>query len=466
MKVHKQSYERIRLGYRLTKCGINVAINDRTYRIKYPPSVWKYFPIKSKHFLSDNLISLVGMQLPFMLGSKKVFYRSSFPLLEPFFREVNVFSAPSCSDADRKPVSQILRQYINVKHTFKNYNIKKPNLDFLTQERAIVPFTFGKDSLLSYAVCREIGLDPLPVYIREPDLLGMYENQHKKKLQKKFAKEFHKRVLNLDYGLGYIRYYENWKIGPSDFGSTTQLTEYALSLLPFMKKHSASYLVFGNEKSCSDSYYTQDGFESNPVFDQSPYWMLRLNSMLAISTRNKCSSMSVVEPLHELAITRILHKRYAKFGKYQSSCFSDSEDGISCRWCHNCSKCARMYIFLLALGINPKRVEFKKDMLGKECRALYTLFSSRASQDGDDRIKPYDLTGLGKDEQLFAFYLAYKRGAQGYLIDEFKEHFLKTAVSREDELYSTFLKPHTSITMPEKIRKSVMSIYKEELKNI
>jgi len=463
--MHKQSYERIHLSYRLTHNGINILINGRTYRLKYPRSVWKSFPLNSKRFLSDNILGLIGMQLPFMLGSKEVLYRSSFPLLEPFFREVNLLSASYCSETDGKPVSQVLKQYLNVKYKFRNYRINKPDLDFPVEEKSIIPFTFGKDSLLSYAVCREIGLDPLPIYIREPDIEDMFENKHKKELQKKFLKEFNKKILNLDYSLGNIRYWENWNIEPSEFGTSTQLTEYALALIPFMKKHHASYIVFGNERSCADWYYTKDGFFSNPVFDQSPTWMMRLKAMLAISTRNRCTSMSVVEPLHELAITRILHSRYKRLAKYQTSCFADNKAGADSRWCHNCSKCARMYAFLVACGIDPKRVGFTKSMFGKESKPLYTLFASKGSQDKDNRIKPYDLTGLGKDEQLFAFYLAYKRGATGYLINEFKKNFLKKARAKEDELYKNFLKPHNAITMPEKIKHNVISIYKEELSN-
>jgi len=460
----KNKYERISIAYRVAKNGINVRINKRNYNIRYPPSVWRTLSIQSKHFLSDNLVSLVGMQLPFFLGSKKIRYASSFPLLEPFFREVNILSAPFCSDADGKPVADTLKQFINAQHKFKNYKIKKPQLDFEPEEKSVVTFTFGKDSLLSYAVCKEIGLEPLPVYIREPDLKGMYENKHKKMLQKKFIKEFRKRVLNLDYGLGHIHYSESWKdVQPTNFGSTTQLTEYALCLVPFMKKYCASYLVFGNEKSCSDSHYTDDGFESNPVYDQSASWMLRIKAILSIMTRNMCTGMSVVEPLHEIAIIKVLYNRYKKLAKYQTSCFADNENGVDSRWCCNCSKCARMFIFLLANGINPKKVDINRNMLDKKSKPLYPLFNANKGIPDNKIVVYYDLSEFGRDEQLLAFYLAYKKGAKGYLIDEFKKKFLKEAKRKEDELYKKFFKVHNSITMPYNIKKQVISIYKEEL---
>ena len=36
----------------------------------------------------------------------------------------------------------------------------------------------------------------------------------------------------------------------------------------------------------------------------------------------------------------------------------------------------------------------------------------------------YDASGCNKEEQMYAFYLAYKHGARGYLMDEFKRAYL------------------------------------------
>ena len=69
-----------------------------------------------------------------------------------------------------------------------------------------------------------------------------------------------------------------------------------------------------------------------------------------------------------------------------------------------------------------------------------------------------------RDEQLFAFYLAYKNKNKGYLIDKFKKKFLKEALAREDELYNKFFKVHRAASIPTKIKRDINSIYKEELK--
>ena len=45
----------------------------------------------------------------------------------------------------------------------------------------------------------------------------------------------------------------------------------------------------------------------------------------------------------------------------------------------------------------------------------------------------------------------------------FKQNFLNEATSREDELLKEFMTVHEPITIPKEIKKSVLSIYREEL---
>ena len=87
----------------------------------------------------------------------------------------------------------------------------------------------------------------------------------------------------------------------------------------------------------------------------------------------------------------------------------------------------------------------------------YVLFSTKGAED------KYDKAPESRDQQLLAFYMAYKNGAKGYAIEKFKKKFLKEATAREDELYKKFFKVHPALTLTPKLRKEVTSIYKEEL---
>ena len=91
----------------------------------------------------------------------------------------------------------------------------------------------------------------------------------------------------------------------------------------------------------------------------------------------------------------------------------------------------------------------------KSDKKYYSLFKGK-------EVDCYEKSKQARDEQLLAFYLAYKQGVKGYLMNEFKKEFYEEAISKEDELYKEFLTAHES-NLPKKINKQVMSIYKEEL---
>jgi len=73
---------------------------------------------------------------------------------------------------------------------------------------------------------------------------------------------------------------------------------------------------------------------------------------------------------------------------------------------------------------------------------------------------------LGRDEQLLAFFLAYKNGKKGELIDLFKSLYLKEAEKREKELKEEYFGIHSTKTLPKELKDKLLNIYKEELKNL
>jgi hypothetical protein len=118
-----------------------------------------------------------------------------------------------------------------------------------------------------------------------------------------------------------------------------------------------------------------------------------------------------------------------------------------------------MYLLIKACGFDPKTVGLNRNMLESEMRYYYSLF-------GGSDVQTYALTGKGRDEQLFAFYLAWRNGDKSSLVEEFAIRFLDEAKAREDELYKTFFGIHKAITLPENIKNKVTNIYKEVLGNV
>ena len=134
-------------------------------------------------------------------------------------------------------------------------------------------------------------------------------------------------------------------------------------------------MFWAHEQSCNDFFTDSEGYSINPVFEQSRRWLLTSNN-LARDLGSNATFSSIIEPIHEIAIMKILHKRYPRIAKFQTSCELSEKPKGDGRWCENCSKCGRIYMFLLAHGINPKTVGFKHDLTRQKYHHLYALFAS------------------------------------------------------------------------------------------
>ena len=317
-------------------------------------------------------------------------------------------------------------------------------------DEAIMPFTFGKDSLMTFALCRDLGIKVHPVYIMEPDY--PFEVSVKKMLSLPFSREFKLKIYFLKNTLGALREHDGWH------GWELQLTQYSMMLLPYVYAKHAGYILFSNEQSCNDTITDDDGFRCNPVFEQSHSWLLQNSLMTSIIGGNSLSIGSLLEPINELAIIKILHSRYPDIGKYHSSCDLEYKPKHLGRWCESCSKCGRMYIFLTGLGISPKRGGFKHNMLANKYQSAFSIFSSPGI-----KAYGYDQSEAGKDEMILAFYLAYKRGIKGPLMRLFVRKYLAYARKNERKLRAKFFGIHSTKTVPKELRPKILRIFHQEL---
>ncbi|MCM8808012.1 MAG: hypothetical protein NC926_08770 [Candidatus Omnitrophica bacterium] len=446
----------IKIKSKILKNGLSINFNNKNYDIKYPKNVWEKVNHENKFFLLDNISFLSTFHLPIFFDENSISYNTNEPLLKSFFRDIALGDIPNFCSIENKNTNEIIRQFYNIEYYFKDLDSRLPKFDNEFPNDALINFTFGKESLLTFGVCREIGLKTELVYFYGNEKES--ETRLKKMLAKKFSKNFNQKFFMIKNFVEYLNIGEY--IGAKknlNWGYCNQLTEYMLASLPINIETGSKFILFGNEKSCNDYFFNNDGYKSYPVFDQSIKWMVIANDMLKIVTSGKVSVFSIVEPLNEIAIMKILHKRYPDIAKYQFSCFPDNAN-YNGRWCHSCTKCARIYLFFKALGIDPKIVGFEKDLFRKEFLSNFSLFNGKT-----DNSLVYDYSGLGRDEQLFAFYLAYKNGYKGKAIDIFKKTYLKEAKEREDELFKEFFGVFKPVTIPKEIRQDVINIFKEEL---
>lgn len=440
--------------------GVELLIGDGRFTLEFPDEVWNDYPEDLKRIFIDNYTFLKSLHLPQLLNnSSRLVFSTSYPLFKSQLYNCLLNSIPFCADVDGRSTVEELKRYLNLEFEFSDHDVKYPSYTKKLNEKAVLSMSFGKDSLLSYGLANELGLDVSPVISFDNDCLR--ENQYKMNILRRFSHEFGKKVWSIKNDTSIIHRHEYWDAPDTEWGVGHLITEYCLNMLPYAHHLNASYVLLGNEKSCDDFYINKEGYKSYPVYDQSSEWMLELSKMTKFLTNNQMQVVSLIEPLYELAILKILHNRYPEIGKYQMSCFPDeNEYGKSHYWCEHCSKCARVFILMKANNLDPARVGFKTDMLRSEFRKIYSIFGVGKEK---DYAVGYDVSGCGRDEQLYAFYLAYKNGVKGDLIELFGKNHLEEAKQREDELHRKFFGIHNSRTIPHRFLKPLHSIYREEL---
>jgi len=441
----------MKIGAKETKRGIEIVMGGKVSNIFYPEPIWKKFPKNLKEVLIDNLAYSKTMVTAIVDGVNKVEYETSTPLLKSFF------DACCVKDIPRMPLDknnglktqEVIKKFINSEYKFLKNEINYPHYDAGARDGAILALSFGKDSLLSYALLEEAGIQEQPVYIKD---MFDYEAVIKDKLINKFEKEFKKKieVVQDDTDKLFVENHDHFN--PL---LTNAINSYTLILLPFSYYNNYKYLVFGNERNLSYPFTNSDGFNSYASYDQTNEWVNQQTAFMSILTSNKVKVFSPIEPIHNLATMKILNLRYPNYAKYQITCpLEDSKEGEL--WCGNCSECAKIYAILKALNINVKERGFKNDLLSKNYKGYFTLFNG-------ENVLAYDKPKDSRDEQLLIFYLAYKNKAGGELIEEFKKKFLEEAKQREDELHRKYLSVSDSETMPQEVKGRIIPILREEL---
>jgi len=434
----------------LTVKQTNQGFKINKYKLSFPKQIWESYP--EKEFLIDNLAHLLTINTPLIAKTNNINYNTSLPLLKTFFNQVIINSLPHATDDYDQSTSKFIKQFLNTNYNFKDNIVKYPKYNEELQEKAIVSFSAGKDSLLSLATAKELNLAPVGVY--NNDTVSPTENKLKLLHMKKLAREqkipIHVNINQLEQ----LNDFETYNTEETCVGYTHMLTGFLLLALPFVHYHKAKHIIVGNQEDMNFYFMNKEGYRTLPAYDQSREWMRQQNIMLSLITKQAKLS-SLIQPLTNIAIMKVLFQRYPEFAKYEVSC--DCLDAsFESRWCHECSKCARLSLFLIANDIDPKIAQLHP-LLDKKHKELYCLFNGKEAD-------CYEKSEEARDQQLLAFYLAYKNNHKGYLIDLFKKQFLKEAQSREDQLHNHFFKLHSMRNLPKNIVQPLKSIYNEHLK--
>lgn len=440
---------------RLSPHGFTVILGDTLHPVYYPSSVWKAFPQALRLPFAQFIAFMTTVHWVFGKGNK-ITYKFPAPLGEPLFYYGLFLSMPeNLNDFQNSlKTSDYLKFVFNsfFKTSFTGHASVITQTPYKSHKKALVPFTFGKDSLLTFALCKELGIIPIPFFFIEKH--KTYENDHRYRLIKKFKKEYKTDVVLFEVPLQELKQRSGLWWGWDIF-----LSQYTFFLVPFLHYFQASFLFWSNEYDRSITQPDKEGFMVAPTFDQTSRWLQVLDRGIKLFGCNAHVG-SLLEPLTELSVHFVLHHRYSKLGNYQTSCNHEEVQAKTNRWCGHCYTCAEDYIFLKALGIDPSRVDYSDDMLKNSKRRWHYLFNKDKRASGQGNIDFF------RNEHIFGLYLSYQRGIRGGLMDDFQKSYLAFARKNITLLEKTYLTRYPFLTAPSAFHKRLENIFDKELSEL
>ncbi|MBI4975666.1 hypothetical protein HZC20_03230 [Candidatus Peregrinibacteria bacterium] len=433
--------------------GISIEIKNKKFNIKFPKDLWQKTPKSVRDVLFENLVFGNTHYLPLIFDEEKISYNTRMPLFESFLFKNQLYDLLCCEKADNEKHLEYVKNFYNLEFEFARgpsgvvdsievpkFNERKPV--------AIIPFSFGKESLLTFAICLELGIKPVLVYCQEP--VQPYEEKYKIKKLKELSEKFNVDAYFIKNDPGLFRYGKafNKKLG-TELGWGTQTTLLAMLCVPFVYAYKAKYIFFGSEYSNNETS-KQNGWNTYPSYDQTADWTTQQNNIVKLLTNNQCGLNSSLEPLEEINIFYILHHRYPEIGKFQFSCSAENPLYENSQWCHKCYKCSRIFLFAQCCGIDPYKIGFKEDLLRD--RNLFPHYFGKESKSGS--IQELD----------FSFYSLCGKKDKSPLTKLFETQKLPSLKPwlffRE---YYGRLKPE--LNLPKEYRQTMRKIFSEELKN-
>lgn len=433
--------------------GITIIVADTPYSITYPEHIWNAFPKELQIQLAETAAYIYTHHLAVKRNIHMI-YNFPPPALRSLFFHGFLYSIAATSiefPEKHQSTESLIKKLYNSDFHIQFTGLVRPLPNLLRTKMhpktAVVPFSLGKDSLLTYAILKDLGYTVVPVLFYEP--ASPHENEQKQKLVSQFEKDFGVKIYKIQNSFGSLRDGTGLM-----WGWDMLLLQYTVLLVPFIWAYGANFLFWSNEQSVNEVEIDKHGYTLNPTHEQSSQWMLNMNYVLRAFGLDTTTA-SLIEPMHELMIMYILHQRYPEVAKYQHSCFGDITKPNQ-RWCGKCYECARVYIYLLAVGVHPRERGFTDNMLGLSKRSLYYLFEKKYHEHLHSLFQSLE-------EVQLAFMLSNIRNVKGGLMNLYESMYMSDTKSRFNKLLAKYLTVHTFQTIPPRLELPLKIIYASEV---
>lgn len=243
------------------------------------------------------------------------------------------------------------------------------------RNRFVILSSGGKDSLLTYGLMKETGAEVHSVFVNESGrhwFTALNAYRHFREVDHNTARVW----VNSDRVFAW--FLRRFPFVRQDFASVRS-DEYPIRLwtiavflfgaLPIVLKRGAGRLLIGDEYDTTERRSFEGVTHYDGLFDQSRYFDNAL-SRYYLKKGWSVSQFSVVRPLSEILIEKVLVERYPELQTHQVSCHATHKEGERVKPCGKCEKCRRIVGMLSALGADPARCGYTKEQIDSCIRDL------------------------------------------------------------------------------------------------
>ena len=288
------------------------------------------------------------------------------------FLEPNPFVV---GEAARLPVVR-QRRYLRAALTFPDAAPGRWRLWETDRDRHAVLSSGGKDSLLTYGLMAEIGCEVHPIFVNESGrhwFTALNAYRHFKAAIPNTGRVW----VNSDRVFAWML--KQMPFIRTDFAEVRSdkypirlwtVAVFLFGILPLVRKRGIGRILIGDEYDTTVRTVHEGISHYNGLFDQSIHFDTAL-SRYFMRKGWSVSQFSVLRPLSELLIEKILVTRYPELQIHQVSCHATHKDEERVRPCGRCEKCRRIVGMLLAVDADPRRCGYRDEQI-KRCIAALT----------------------------------------------------------------------------------------------
>ena len=366
---------RLRVPYRVFQNG-KESVNQLEY--SYEEDVFD-----PNDAASMNLANMIGAQVALNYGlfCNEIIFHGNFDKTDRvFIREMAANTAREIFVIKLLQPNPFLQQTVTQLPPVKRDNYLLAEIKFSEQgeqsktewkvdaDRYTILSSGGKDSLLSFGLIKELGYETHPMFVNESGrhwftALNAYRNF--KHNYPETARVWTNSDRLFSWMLRHLPFVkQNFAQMRSDEYPICLWTVavFLFGVLPLLRKREIGRLIIGDEFDTTVRLSYKGITHYSGLYDQSRYFDNALTRYFFRKGWN-VTQFSILRPLSEMLIEKVLAERYPEYQKHQLSCHAAHTRDERVYPCGKCEKCRRIVGMLTALDINPSHCGYTAEQI-------------------------------------------------------------------------------------------------------